>query len=43
MLERVSYGLPRAVRGADWEGLYTMPGIGETARRGALVGASCDP
>lgn len=43
MLERMSYGLPRAVRGVDWEELYTMSGIGLTARWGALTGASCDP
>lgn len=33
MLERMPYGLPRAARGVDWEELYTISGIGRTARR----------
>ena len=43
MLEQVSYELSRAVGGADWKELYTMSGIGGTARRSALVGVPCDP
>ena len=43
MLEQVSYELYRAVGGVDWKELYTMSGIGGTARRSALVGVPCDP